>query len=64
MTAFEELIALLHLSPEQYENNVALKRWCLRNRYIRYIPEELLTKWGVRISSDDPNLFSMKEMRA
>jgi hypothetical protein len=32
----------LRLKPEQYANSAELRKWCLRNMWSRYVPEELL----------------------
>lgn len=34
-----------------------LRTWCLANMYRRYIPEELLAMWGIRLNSEDPRLL-------
>jgi hypothetical protein len=35
------------LQPEQYAASVKLRDWCVRNRRSHYVPEELLTAWGL-----------------
>jgi hypothetical protein len=45
------MVAMLHLSPGEYENSTVLKAWVLKNKDHRYMPSELLQTWGLRVDS-------------
>ena len=50
-SAFEHMVAILHLSPREYENSTVLRGWVRRNKDHRYVPSELLQAWGLRVDS-------------
>jgi hypothetical protein len=49
VTEFEKEVARLHLRKSQYVVSEQLKRWCDRNRNGVYVPEWLLTEWGMQV---------------
>lgn len=46
-TEFDEMVEALGLSPEDFPYSVSLKEWAHRNKSIRYVPSELLMRWGM-----------------
>ena len=42
LTEFEDLVATLGLSPEQYQGSTVLKEWVSKNKNDKYVPIELL----------------------
>jgi len=48
-TEFEITVKRLRLMPQMYTSSHELKRWCECNRNRAYIPEWLLTEWGIRV---------------
>jgi len=50
-SAFEHMVAILHLSPGEYQNSTVLRGWVRKNKDHRYVPSELLQAWGLRVDS-------------
>jgi hypothetical protein len=48
-TAFEVQVRKLRLHEENYSRSLELRRWCEQNRQRCYVPEWLLTEWGMRV---------------
>ena len=48
-TEFEMEVTRLGLAKSQYAASAELKRWCDRNRSRVYVPEWLLTEWGMQV---------------
>jgi hypothetical protein len=46
VSSFDQMVATLHLSPDQYEGSQALKEWVRRNKNQRYVPTEVLNAFG------------------
>lgn len=53
VTEFELQVRLLGLTKEQYANSAELRLWCGRHRNRVYVPEWLLTKWGMTVEGLD-----------
>ena len=49
---FEHLVAMLGLSPEQYESSTVLKEWARKNKNDKYVPTELLEAWRFKVKPD------------
>ncbi len=50
-STFEQLVASLGLTPEQYEGSSVLQDWVRKNKDHKYVPSELLKAWGLRVDS-------------
>lgn len=48
-TSFEQVVASLHLSPEEYEHSTLLKEWVLKHKDDKYVPPRLLEAWGLAV---------------
>lgn len=48
-TEFELCVRRLGLRKSAYAGSRELRDWCERNRHRCYIPEWLLTEWGLRV---------------
>jgi hypothetical protein len=46
---FESTALQFGLSPDQYENSAALRKWVLKNKNHKYVPPELLTAWDLEV---------------
>jgi len=44
--SFDEVVAHLHLSPDQYRYSVALEQWVRRNKNDKYVPTDVLKTFG------------------
>jgi hypothetical protein len=51
-TEFETRMRELGLTKDTCADSEELRRWCVLNRNRCYIPEQLLTIWGILIDSD------------
>jgi hypothetical protein len=51
-TLFEETVARLGLSPEQYCSSTELREWVVQNKDVRYVPTLLLTHWGYDVEKE------------
>ena len=49
LTEFEIEVERLGLAQSEYVESRELKHWCGRNRNRVYVPEWLLTEWGMRV---------------
>jgi len=47
MTSFDQVVAILGISPDQYKDSLPLKEWVLRNKDEKYVPPSLLKHWGL-----------------
>ena len=47
LTAFERLVRKLHLKPNEYLTSRSLRRWAVKHRNNRYVPECLLEAWAL-----------------
>ena len=45
-------VTRLGLAKSQYVASTELKRWCERNRNRVYVPEWLLTEWGMQVETN------------
>jgi len=52
ISAFEQIVAELRLSPAQYESSDALKEWVRKNKDQKYVPLELLKAWGFKVRAE------------
>jgi hypothetical protein len=52
VTEFELEVARLGLKRPNYAASMPLKGWCYRNRNRVYVPEWLLTEWGMKVETD------------
>ena len=48
-SSFEEIVRALCLSPEQYADSAELREWVERNKDVKYVPQELLTAFGLTV---------------
>ena len=48
-TEFEEQVERLQLTRAEYVTSNELRRWCERNRNRCYVPEWLLSAWGLTV---------------
>ena len=48
-TAFEMLVRRLGLDEQTCVSSRALRLWCEENKDHYYVPEWLLTRWGMRV---------------
>ena len=44
--SFDEVVADLQLSPDQYRYSLALQEWVRRNKNEKYVPTEVLKTFG------------------
>jgi hypothetical protein len=51
-SSFEEVAEQLGLSPQEYETSPALKAWVRKNKNQKYVPPELLERWGLRVDTN------------
>jgi len=49
VTEFETQVARLGLMTPEYVCSMELRRWCDRNRNRVYVPEWLLSEWGMKV---------------
>jgi hypothetical protein len=56
-TEFEKVTRELGLTPEQFDSSPALKRWVRKHKNSRYVPEQLLSHWGMTV---DESVGSIK----
>jgi len=49
VTEFELQVEELGLRPGEYQASPQLRSWCRRNANSRYVPENLLRLWGIRV---------------
>jgi hypothetical protein len=52
LTEFEMEVERLGLKRSDYVASAELKLWCDRNRNRVYVPEWLLTKWGMHVDTN------------
>jgi hypothetical protein len=45
-SSFDEVVADLHLLPDQYRDSPELKEWVSRNKNQKYVPTEVLNAFG------------------
>jgi hypothetical protein len=53
VTEFEKTADEYKLPPDQYLQSSELREWAKRNRNSKFIPEPLLTAWGLEIEMPD-----------
>jgi hypothetical protein len=51
-TAFDVLVAKLKLKESDWHKSERLRKWVSANRNSRYVPEELLGVWNMRLRAD------------
>jgi hypothetical protein len=51
-TSFDTLVKTLGLSPDQYQNSIALREWVGKYKDHKYVPVDLLTAWGFKAESE------------
>jgi len=49
---FEEVVRKPRLSPADYEGSLTLKEWVRKNKDQKYIPDDLLKRWGFEVKGD------------
>jgi len=49
---FEEVVRKLRLSPADYEGSLTLKEWVRKSKDQKYIPDDLLKRWGFEVKGD------------
>jgi hypothetical protein len=49
VTEFDLQVRKLGLTQSKYVSSVELRRWCDRNCNRFYVPEWLLTEWGIEV---------------
>jgi len=49
VTSFDHLVQILGLDPGEYEDSTELKEWVRRNKEQKYVPTELLKRWGFTV---------------
>jgi hypothetical protein len=59
-TEFEEQVHLLGLVTQPWADSTQLRKWCERNRNRCYIPEWLLSAWGIEV---DPTFSGEARVR-
>jgi hypothetical protein len=47
--SFDEVVAHLQLSPNEYRDSPALREWVRHNKNQRYVPTELLNAFGFEV---------------
>lgn len=47
-SSFEQMVARLHLAPEQYAGSRELRAWVRRNKSFKYVPPDLLASFGFK----------------
>ena len=45
-TQFEQMVESLKLKPHEYVHSRSLREWARKNKNDRYVPSELLRRWG------------------
>ena len=50
MSKFERVARQLKLKPDQYLDSARLREWAKLNRHSKYVPESLLTAWGLGVA--------------
>jgi hypothetical protein len=55
-TEFEQQVRKLELAPEGYLTSRELRNWCQKNAGRRYVPENLLALWGIRLNENWGNV--------
>ena len=50
LTEFELQVENLGLRLDQYQSSPELQEWCRRNANSRYVPEDLLSLWGIEVN--------------
>ncbi len=50
-TAFERQAQTLGLNPEQWRRSRELREWAKRHCDVHFIPEELLSAWGLTVDA-------------
>jgi hypothetical protein len=58
LTQFEEQVKKLALAPGEYHASLELRSWCQRYASSRYVPEDLLKLWGIRLNDNWGNAQS------
>lgn len=53
ITEFDRQVAKLKLKPWQLVSNVALRYWAMANANRRYVPEELLSAWAIKVNAEN-----------
>ncbi|HSA93306.1 MAG TPA: hypothetical protein VLE48_09875 [Terriglobales bacterium] len=48
-SSFEQIVATLGLSPEEYEGSIVLREWVRKNKDHKYVPSNLLKAWGLQV---------------
>ena len=52
-SAFDDVVAALHLSPSQLRGSSLLKEWVRKHKDTRYVPSALLQAWGFTVDTGD-----------
>lgn len=48
-SSFDAVVKSLGLTPEQWADSSALKKWASQNKDHKYVPQELLQIWGFSV---------------
>jgi hypothetical protein len=51
-TEFDREVRRLRLTQFELVSSIALRYWAKRYKNMRYVPEELLSAWGMKVNSD------------
>ena len=51
-TEFEQQVETLGLCPNEYQASPQLRSWCAKNANQRYVPEDLLKSWGIKVNEN------------
>jgi hypothetical protein len=46
---FDKEVRRLGLTPEKLETSQALRKWAFKHCHTRYVPERLITVWGLQV---------------
>jgi hypothetical protein len=51
-TSFEHIASVYGLTPDQYLSSSRLREWARLNKNSKYVPENLLEGWGLKVDSN------------
>jgi hypothetical protein len=52
ISAFEQIVRELRLTPAEYQNSAPLKEWVRKNKDQKYVPLDLLKAWGFKVRAE------------
>ena len=56
-TEFEYMVAKLKLTLDNCQHSKILRHWARKYAHKKYVPEELLIKWGIVVDGDQGLTF-------